>query len=392
MRRVEVEERRARLGRRHLLAPGAQAGDVVDAARAVVGLHATDPATVYLSARARIRDARVEAIEDTLYEERRALKMLGMRRTMFVVPVETAPVVQAACTDAIAARLRRRLIGWLEESGVAKDGAKWLEEVEGEVERALAQHGELAGAELSRAVPALQERILFNPGKKYEARQSVATLLMPVISAEGRVARGRPRGSWISSQHRWAPMDAWLPEREAAPAVADAQAELVRLWLRAFGPGTLADLKWWTGLGAGVVRKALEAADAVEVELGAGEPGYLLLDDLEPVATPDPWVALLPSLDATTMGWAGRDWYLGEHREMLFDGNGNAGPTVWADGHIVGGWAQRRDGEVVVRYLEDAGAEAEAAVAAEAERVREWLGDVRITARFPVPLQRELVA
>jgi DNA glycosylase AlkZ-like len=71
------------------------------------------------------------------------------------------------------------------------------------------------------------------------------------------------------------------------------------------------------------------------------------------------------------MGWKERDWYLGEHGTVLFDRNGNAGPTVWWEGRIVGGWAQRPDGEIVYRLLEDVGSEAVASVEAEAERLAE---------------------
>ena len=53
-RRITVEERRRRLGIRHRLAAPHRAADVVEAARSVVCLHATDPATVFLSARARV--------------------------------------------------------------------------------------------------------------------------------------------------------------------------------------------------------------------------------------------------------------------------------------------------------------------------------------------------
>jgi hypothetical protein len=101
-------------------------------------------------------------------------------------------------------------------------------------------------------------------------------------------------------------------------------------------------------------------------------------------------VVLLPSLDPTTMGWRQRAWYLGEHAPQLFDGNGNAGPTVWADGAIVGGWAQRRDGEVVVELLEDVGGETEGAVRRAADELQRWLGATRITPRFPTPLHRRL--
>lgn len=57
-----------------------------------------------------------------------------------------------------------------------------------------------------------------------------------------------------------------------------------------------------------------------------------------------------------------------------------------------GGWGQRPDGEIVWRLLdtEGVGSEAEAAVAAEAERLRGWVGTTRVTPRFRVPLEREL--
>ncbi len=146
---------------------------------------------------------------------------------------------------------------------------------------------------------------------------------------------------------------------------------------------------WWTGLGVRPVRRALAAAGAAEVDLD-GVVGVALADDLEPEPPVAPWAALLPSLDPSTMGWKERRWYLGDHGPALFDRNGNAGPTLWWDGRIVGGWAQRRDGEVVTRLLDDVGADGRAAVDTEVDRLQEWLGEVRVTPRFPTPLQKEL--
>jgi hypothetical protein len=77
---------------------------------------------------------------------------------------------------------------------------------------------------------------------------------------------------------------------------------------------------------------------------------------------------------------------------VLFDRNGNGGPTVWADGRIVGGWAQRADGTIAVRVLEDVGAERRAAIDEAAHRLEELLGDVRFSVRFPAPLQAQLRA
>jgi hypothetical protein len=168
-----------------------------------------------------------------------------------------------------------------------------------------------------------------------------------------------------------------------------AQLTLVREWLGAFGPGTLEDVKWWSGLTMGEVKRAVNALDVVEVDLGEAT-GLVLAEDVERVGAPDPWVALLPALDVTPMGYVRREWFLGPHAPPLFDRSGNIGPTVWADGRIVGGWAQRPDGAVVFKLLEDVGRESEHQIEAAAQALGAWLGTVRITPRFRTPLEREL--
>src|SRR2546421_11019189 len=99
----------------------------------------------------------------------------------------------------------------------------------------------------------------------------------------------------------------------------------------------------------------------------------------------------MPSLDPTTMGWQQRAWYLGDHGPALFDGNGNAGPTVWADGRIVGGGAQRRTGEGVHRLVEGTGGEAASPVAQAAAETEAWLGPKRLPPPVPTPLAEEPV-
>jgi hypothetical protein len=133
----------------------------------------------------------------------------------------------------------------------------------------------------------------------------------------------------------------------------------------------------------------LNAVDAVEVALDDGT-GWVLPGDEPPTRKPRPWVALLPGLDPTTMGWKQRDWYLGRHTTTLFDRNGNAGPTVWVDGRIVGGWAQSRNGEVVYELLEAVGRTAESAIERATADLERRLGDARIIARFPSPLHQRL--
>nr|WP_255366326.1 crosslink repair DNA glycosylase YcaQ family protein [Cellulomonas sp. KH9] len=78
----------------------------------------------------------------------------------------------------------------------------------------------------------------------------------------------------------------------------------------------------------------------------------------------------------------------------VYDRNGNAGPAVWVDGRVVGGWAQCTDGEVVTEVFEDVGNDAAATVAERAAALTALLGDVRLTvrARGWTPVETQLRA
>ncbi len=386
--RLTLAQRRARLSVRHgLVPPGPR--ELTALVDDLVALHATDPSTVYLSVLSRMSEVDVDAVSDALYDKRSLVRMLGMRRTMFVVTRELAPVVQAACARKVAAEQRRLLVRHLQQGTDLTDVPGWLADVEESTFAALRARGEATASELADEEPRLRTQLHLAAGKPYAATQNITTRVLLLLAAEARIVRGRPTGSWTTNKYRWAPMDSWLPgglpEIEPAPA----RVELVRRWLAAFGPATMADVKWWTGWSATETKAAVAAAGAVEVDLD-GTTGLLLAEDLDEMPAPEPAAVLLPSLDPTPMGWVEREWYVGPHRSQLFDRTGNIGPTVWWDGRIVGAWGLRADGEVAFRLLEDIGVEATAAVAARAERMAAAFGDARPRTRFPTPLEREL--
>ncbi|MGW1561565.1 winged helix DNA-binding domain-containing protein [Streptomyces sp. NPDC002144] len=384
---IGVAERRARLAVRHRLAVGARGGSPEDVAGSLVALHGTDPATVYLAVGARLTDATrtVPETERALYDDRSLVRMHGMRQTVFVFPTDLTAVVHASTGLAVAAKARAKLVQDMASAG-APDAA-WLKEVEESLLAALDRRGQATAPELAQDEPRLREQFVYAAGKSYEGVHTVSGRLLRVLGVEGKVVRGRPLGSWTSSQFRWAVAPAH-PELD----VAEAQAELMRRWLASCGPATEADLKWWTGWKVTDVRRALAAIGAREVSVDEGR-AYVTADDVAPEGPVEPWAALLPALDPTAMGWQARDWYLApELRPLLFDRSGNVGPTVWWDGRVVGGWAQRADGEIAWRLLDEKGVgrEAKAAIAAEVERLRAWMGTSRVTPRFPTPLDKEL--
>ncbi len=388
VRTIHDDERLARLGIRHRLAT--PASSVTEAATSLVGLHSSDPTTVYLSARARVSDFRHRDLEDALYDERSLVRMLGMRRTLWVIPRDLAAAMNEACTRDLAPPERRRLVTALEDQAIATDCEAWLSDVCERTLAALEDMGEAPATVLREHVQELGLKLRFGEGTTWATDVGVSTRVLFLLATEARVVRARPLGGWTSGQYRWAPMDRWLGAPLDRVERAAAARDLLRRWLAAFGPATETDIRWWTGWTAKLARATLADLGVAEVRLDHGGTGYVLSDDLDVVPSPDPWVALLPSLDPTVMGWKEREWYLGAHTPRLFDRNGNAGPTVMADGRIVGGWGHTKTGEVAVHLLEDVGAETRAAVDAEAEQLATWLAGVWLRPRFRTPLDRAL--
>jgi hypothetical protein len=389
MRMITDAERRSRLVRRQRLSadhrPPAGPEEV---SAAVLCLHATDPATVFLSAWARTDDFETASLEEALYRRRSLIKHLAMRRTLFVVTRDLLPVVHAGASLRVAGAETRRLIKDVEKAGLHQDGKRWLDRARAAALEALGDR-ELTSSELRDEVPLLEGAVTYGAGRSWGGQVPVGPRVLTILSAEGRIVRASNRGDWATSRPRWTSMARWLGEPLGELTEDDGRDRLVEAWLRIFGPGTVEDLKWWLGSTLTAVRASLARLDVAEVQLEGGGTGYLLADDVDPDDAPvDDTVALLPGLDPTTMGWYDRDWYLGDHRKLLFDTSGNAGPTVWVGGRIVGGWWQVPDGEVVVHLLEDVGTAARNAIEAERIRLTKWLAGRVIMLRFPSPLAK----
>src|SRR6266851_112230 len=165
---MDIAQRRARLACRQHLAGPYRAETPLDVARGVVALHSTDPATVILSLVARLQQPSLTDIDKALYEDRVLIRMLGMRRTMFVVADELAPVIQAACTRGIAVQLRKRYLQILEQADVVEHPATFWHDVETATLAALEKRREATAQELGQDVPELKTQVRLAVGKNYE--------------------------------------------------------------------------------------------------------------------------------------------------------------------------------------------------------------------------------
>ena len=383
MRMVTDRERRARLARRHGLAPGHRYADVAAATQAMTVWHATEAATVHLALHARVDGLCVEDVERALYEDRSLVKQLAMRRTLFAFPRDLVAAAWGSASARVAAQEEKNLHKWLTAGGIDQDQDAWIEKAFVATLAALADGVPRTSMQLRELVPALDVRFRRGtPDKKWGGDFPIGRWVIGTLAAQGRLIRATNLGHWRLNKPAWTLTESWLPDAPAPLPVDEGYAKLVRRWLWTFGPGTETDLVWWLGSTKSALRAALATVGAVQVGLEDGGTGWVLPED--PIAgSPEPqigpWAALAPTLDPTVMGWKERGFYLdGEDVAYLFDSNGNAGNTAWWDGRIVGAWVQDDDGRVHPIVRHDIGEAGIQALETEAARLTEWLDGVAI--------------
>ena len=111
---AELTPRQARslsLTRHALASPGTS---ILDVGTALVGLHATNPTTPYLTLRSRLPAFERNDLDDVMWQSWRTARVRAMRNTMFVLPLELVEIAWAATahlSDAFAAR-------WLRDAGL----------------------------------------------------------------------------------------------------------------------------------------------------------------------------------------------------------------------------------------------------------------------------------
>ncbi|WP_229401580.1 winged helix DNA-binding domain-containing protein [Micromonospora okii] len=380
-RHVGDAERRARLAIRHALAPQFRVASPEAVTRAVAVLHATEPATVYLSCAARADTLTTADVHRALYDDRSLVKQLAMRRTLFVFPRDLLPAAWAGPSARVAATERARMVKDVVAAGLATDGDAWLDGARAEVLALLADapQGHVA-QDVRRAVATIDVRVTVSPGAPWTASR-----VLTHLGLTADVVRGANTAGWHTSRPRWTLMRHWLGALPDPTTAADGYREIVRRWLYAFGPGTEDDCVWWLGATRTVVRRAFAELGAAPVTLDSGRIGWLLPDDGDRITDPGPWAALLPVLDPTVMGWQDRGFFLGPHRDVLFERRGNAGTTAWVNGRTVGCWVQDAAGAVRVRLVEPVSAAERRLLDVEAQRLTSWLAGFRVPTVYTSP-------
>lgn len=362
-----------------------------------MAVHSSDPATVFLSIGARMIDPTIEAVEQALHVDRTVVRHHAFRRTLWVMSPEIARAAHASATAKVAAVERRtllRIVAASPATGVTTSGdaERWCRTALDRMQAFIGENGPTTTRRIGLRFPEFTVPLTLGAGTKHAGQAAAHTKVLQLAGFEAELVRTAPTHGWNTAEYAWSTVGDWLDGQSlTGVSLRESAAFILHRWLERFGPATETDIRWWTGWTAAQTRTALADVEAEPVLLEHDQAAWIAAGD-ERVPDPGPSIALLPGLDATTMGWKERHWYLSTHAaQRTFDRWSNAGPTIWRNGEVVGGWAQREDGSVAVELYTTLPASEQLGLDDEIERFVQLVGDTRVRLRFPARNQSELL-
>jgi hypothetical protein len=275
-----------RLARSRLAQP-APRDQLVDVVRDVALIQAQVLSAAEIGVATRVRGATAADVRYELYERRSLVKTWSLRGTLHLVPADELPLWAAAVAGPAPYWESRE---WLAANGLtAKSAAALYDAISDALDGECVTRAELADA--------VTERV----GQRYEKLLSGWGELLQPAAVMGRLCFGPPRGANVT----FVRVDQWIGRwRNHDPH--DARREVVRRYLRAYGPAKPADFARWSGFGRDDAKALFEAEELEPVRVDRTRAWILAGDDGD-LDRDAAGVTLLPQYDAYVLGFRPRE-------------------------------------------------------------------------------------
>ena len=349
---------------RHHLMDRARRGRELETIEDILGLNAQGALNYGLSLWARVEGLDRELINAVILD-RRLIRSWFMRNTVHILPVSLAHLARAALRDSLVAEWDR----WTVKTGSKESPSSWERHYGGVLEAL-------------RAGPMTMSEILDRVGGGPDDKR-VLHRVVREMSLKGLVCNAASRGPWYhDAEHTYADASQWAPPVSDVEPNEACRVMLLR-YMRSYGPATIQDYAYWTGMKVSDARETLEevkpALSEVRAERHKGRL-YALKEDLPELETADekPSLRLLPKFDSLMMGHRDKTRLMDEEtRRRVFLPRAEVAATILVDGRVEGVWSIKRSGStwnLDIQLFKRLGGEAEELLQEELDAMRAFTG------------------
>lgn len=353
-----------RLQRQHLADP-LPGEATLEVARDLCGLHAQVMSSAELTVWARTQAPQRSAVQDALWKDRTLVKFWAMRGTLHLVRSDEFDLF----TGALRTYDHYLKPQWLKYFGTTRPE---LETMLGAI------HDALAGQKLTREELALAvEKETSSASLGENLRASWGSFLKP-SSFRGHLCFAPNAGRNV----RFTRPDTWIGPFDE-PEADSALEELLRRFVRTYGPVTREDVaRWWSGMSAAAVeRRFVEMGDEMALVDVEGAVSWMLAEDVPAAleASPSKVVNLLPAFDqyVVTAPRNTPEVLDPAVKTRVYRKAAWLSQVLLADGRMTGVWKHERKGkrlDIVIEPFERVPAWVKKGAEREAERLQQFLG------------------
>jgi hypothetical protein len=306
---------------------------LIDAISNRPGFFGPNPVS-YLSILARRPSVLLGDLEDALINDRTLIRASAFRGSLFILNTQDFPVYFRTFHNLLFQRGLQKL----QDASISKAHLFYF-----------ADMLEDAEPELPLTISNIID-ILF-PGRRERPDINICYLIVQKLCDMGILVRAAAKG-WKGNDFTYALLKKWLPDISLKPDNPEnARTETIRKYLRAYGPASMEDISWWTGLPLVQCQRSVAhlRREAVRFQVeGYRDDMIGLKETVELLRRKDPIeeeIELLPPWDPYTLGWRCRKRLADkELLPFIYDTNNNATSVIIDNGKVIGLW-QFRDNE-----------------------------------------------
>lgn len=312
---------------------------LVDAVTHRPGFFGPSP-VMYLSLMARRPSIQKGDVDDALLNDRTLVRANAFRGSLFLLSSIDYPLYYRALFGILRDAAMTDLLHFGINHQLLKRFATYLNEQDFALPKTAEQIIEILSGKLSKLPP-----------------PDIARLLMRKLCDMGVLVRTSAKG-WKGNLFSYALAKKWFPELQLKPDNPEsARTEVIRRYIRSYGPVSMDDIAMWTGFTAQQVQRSIThlRRELLKLNIESHREELVILRETEDILqmrfslTGDS-ILFLPPWDPFTSAWKSKRRLV--EREWLpyvYDASGNATSVIVDNGHIIGIWQFR---DYVVNVLE----------------------------------------
>ncbi|MBD3284820.1 hypothetical protein GF359_00580 [candidate division WOR-3 bacterium] len=306
----------------------------------ICGLNTQSARAAYVSLWSRIRNFKRSQYDKALFTDKRLIRTWLMRGTVHTVPRGEYPVYQKALESYQVAR-RERGERNLEKMGFGLEPKKRTK-LEDRIAELLTHDSLTINELLDETKPILE-------GLPYKGKRWRIVHAVRLLSNRGIVCHAEHKGSWYHfKENRFTSLQHWLKGHRSSKVDGnEARAKLALKYFTGYGPATLADFIYWSGLKSPDAKRAFEIIKSKLVEVTiSGRVNWLLAQDADilegiPESADYP-VRFLPEFDSLVMGHKDKTRILSDEcRKKVLLRLADVAPVFLVRGRIAGTWKHK---------------------------------------------------